>query len=203
MSLIYNRVYKVPAWVTVDLDKSTATPIIDAFKELGAHTVFWMANTFPVTISLLGSRGWGHEVNKTMPFFANQDFLNFAVAHHIKGLGLNKNLTGQSANVMSSINRRVESTDDYARIFNDLLISESDIALSRLLSIGELCYGEREKVKVFISINDVPKNILQRLSDRVITIGGEGSDLLLPQQITQDSVDDIVSQVASILGYKK
>lgn len=203
MSMIYNKVYRVPAWLVISGNKSVSKVVITAFKELGAHEVKWLASTFPATVSVLATQGWRHEVNKPMPFFVNPDFLNYALSQHIKGFGFNKSLTGQSANAMSAINRQVTSVNDYVRIFNDLIINESDIALSHLLSIGELCHGEHDKIKVFVSADGVPKNILQRLADRVITIGGAGSDVQLPATLKHDDIDDVVGQVAALLGYKK
>lgn len=203
MSLIYNKVYRVPAWVIIKSSKTTVKPLTKAFKDLGAHEVKWMSSTFPVTISILATQGWAHEVNKTMPFFATPDFLNYALARHIAGFGLNKTLTGTTANAMNSINRRVGSVDDYARIFNELITHESDISLSHLLAIGELCHGEREQVKVFVSSDEVPKNIAQRLSDRVITLGGDGCDVTIASKLSVEEIDNIVGRVAAILGYKK
>ena len=103
---------------------------------------------------------------------------------------------------MNSINRRVESGDDYVRIFNDVLCGESTIALSHLFSIAEKCYGERENVKVFVTVGQIPQNILQRLAERVITVGGAGSDVLLPETVTDDTLTSVVGEVAAILGYK-
>ena len=202
MSIIYNKVYKVPAWVVVSGPKDTAKLVSKAFTVLGAAEIKWIADTFPMTVVSLATRGWSHEVNKQMPFFMNPDFLNVAASAHVKQYGLNKNLTGISANSMSNIDRKITSGDDYVRIFNDVLCNESTMALSHLFSIAEQCYGERENIKVFVTAGQIPQNILQRLAERVITIGGTGSDIQFPETVDEESLEVIVGEVAAILGYK-
>ena len=151
MPLFYNRLYKVPCWIVVNLPKEKARPIVQEFKEMGAHEVKWIADTFPLTINDLARHGWAHEVNQPMPFKVNQDFLFVAMTKHIKQYGLNKTLSGTPERPVSSLNRTVNSGDDYVRLFNDVLSSEPAIHLSHLFDVGEMCHQDGSSVKIFIS----------------------------------------------------
>jgi len=171
MSLIYNKLYKVPNWIVISIeDKKKAQDLLKKIQEEGALVVNWISEDFPITINEMSRKGWYHEVNKSMPFIMNTDFLMVAVTHHLKSYGSNKTLSGTPEKPVYSINRKITNGDDYVRIFNSVLENEPGITLSHLFNIGELCHSDNSKVQSFVSIGAIPKNILQKISDRVITI---------------------------------
>lgn len=171
MSIIYNRLYKVPNWIVLNLDdEKKAQDLVEKFKKEGVHEVKWISKEFPITINEMARKGWWHEVNKPMPFIANVDFLMVAITQHIKKYGLSKTLSGTPEKSVASINRKIINGDDYVRIFNAVLENEPDVTLSHIFGIGELCNTDRSKIQTFITIGPVAKKVLQKVSDRVITI---------------------------------
>ena len=202
MSMIYNRAFKVPSWVVINLPKDDSKLIVDAFTELGALNVKWPASEFPVTVQEMAKRGWFSEVNQSRPFFISVDFLNVAVTQHLKKFGENKTLSGTPDVPSSQLNRKINDDVDYVRLFNDIMDSETDVSLSHIFSIGEICHATGyEQVKTFVSAGPVATKALQKVSDRVITIGYEGSDLDLTGVEASLRGKAAVEFVAAQLGY--
>ena len=201
MSLIYNRLYKVPAWIVVDLPKDVAKTLIEEFKAAGAHEMRLIADSFPLTVNEMAGKGWAHEVHKPMPFNANPDFVFFSIAHHIKKLGLNKTLSGTPEKPISTLNRRIESGDDYVRLFNDVMSNEPPITLSHIFGIGELCHQDGSSIKTFISCGPAPIKVLQKVSDRVITVGAGKDGLIVEGCDKEDVIYEAVFSFAKQCGY--
>jgi hypothetical protein len=203
--MIYNRVYSVPVWISANLSGDDAVKFGDAFDAAEALVVPWPSDSYPLTVAELGGRGWGHEVNKPMPFFVSLNFLHFAITKHLtKALGLTASLSGQPTAPYSVLDRKVQSGDDHARLFNDVLSLETDVALSRLFSIGDLCHMEGKKqFRVFVSTGkNIPTKLLQRIAGRVITVGGAGSDIVAEGRPIDEVIQDTIDLTASFLGIK-
>jgi len=203
MSMIYNTAYRVSSWVVVNLPKDSAKIITAAFSALGAHEIKWLSNSFINTIQGLSKRGWASEVSKERPFIVNQDFMNVAITAHLKNYGENKTMSGTPDKPWSAINRNITCDEDYARIFDEVMAGEPDITLSHIFSIGELCHrnGE-EQVKTFVTIGPVAKKALQKVSDRVITIGGASDDVdltgIAPEKIGLIAIEYVAGQLGFI-----
>jgi hypothetical protein len=168
--MIYNKVYKVPTWIVINLPKEKAQKVADEIAMGGAHKVEWISNDFPITVNELARKGWSHEVDKKMPFKSSPDFLMVAASNHIKKSGQNKSLSGTPDVPVFKLNRTVSTGGDYVRIFDEILENEPAISLSHLFSVGELCHLANNKKQTFVSVGPVSEKALQKISDRVITV---------------------------------
>jgi hypothetical protein len=205
MSLIYNQAYKVPVWVVIALPAADgkAALIADAIKTAGAKSMPWPGDTFPLTINKMALKGWSHEVNKKMPFFASIDFLTIAATHHLEETyGPAKRLTGTPSRPYNTLKRKIETGDDYVRLFNDILVLEPDAALSYLFDVGKNCHEGDRRTKVYVTVGAVPTNVLQRIASRVITISDvAAADVNVNDyQTDEETVDASMRCVASALG---
>jgi hypothetical protein len=204
MSMIYDRAYKVPVWVVVDVAGADGDSILASFVEREARVVDWPAKLFPVTVSKLASSGWSHEVNKPYPTIVGRDFLTFAVCRHLNDtLGSNIKLSGQPMQPYHTLNRKIESGDDYVRLFNDVLALEPDFSLSHMFDIAKLCVQDIRKSQVFVTRGPAPIKVLQRIAGRVITVGGEGSDVVAAGRPVEATADEAIELVASAIGIKR
>jgi hypothetical protein len=204
MSMIYNKAYKVPSWVIVNLPKEDAKPIVQAFTDLGALYIKWPSGEFPETVREMAKRGWFEEVNQARPFFISADFLNVAVTQHLKKFGENKTLSGTPEVPIGRLNRKIVDDADYARLFNEIMDSETEVSLSHIFSIGEICHtAGAEQVKTFISVGPVATKALQKVSERVITVGYEGCDLDLTGVDVTYRGQNTIEFVATKLGFVK
>lgn len=201
MSLIYNRLYKVPTWIVVNgNDQTNVSKFLQGLKTAGAHEITWLSKDFPITINEMSGRGWAHEVNKPMPFFANTDFLMVAITNHLKKYGPNKTLSGTPNKPISSLNRVVKTGDDYVRIFNEVLANEPEVTLSHIFNVGELCYNERDNKKIFVSVGPVELKVLQKISDRVITIEANVDGLEIDGN-GDGETKTLIAKIAQQIGY--
>lgn len=201
MSIIYNRVYRVPVWVIVNLPADQAKEIVKAFDEHGALSVKWPDREFLNTVAGMGSQGWREEVTKERPFFVSVDFMKVAVKKHLTVFGANKSLSGTPDSSWSRMNRKIETDEDYVRLFNDIMSAEPDVLLSHLFSIGELCHqAGREQVKTFITVGPAPLKVLQKVSDNVITVGDSTCDINVTGEEVKDKGLYAVDNVARRLG---
>lgn len=204
MSMIYNRAYKVPSWVVINLPKDQAKIVVGKFADHGAHEVKWVANSFLETVANLSSRGWRNEIEQKMPYFASVDFLNVAFTQHVRKYGENKMTSGTPDKPWNAMNRRIESMDDYTRLFNEMLENEPDITLSHMFDIGELCHAQGfEQIKTFVTVGPVATKALQKVSDRVITIGGKSDELDLTGVADDEIGQSAIEFVARQLGFVK
>lgn len=203
--MIYNQAYKVPVWVVIKAETNTESERIALdFVAADARHVVWPASTFPVTVNELGKRGWAHEVNQPFPLFMSVNFLMFAISKHLDAnLGSTKRLSGNATQSYSTLDRKIERDNDYARLFNDVIGLENDISLSYLFDIAKICYENREKTRVFVTTGDVPIKLLQKISDRVITIGDAGSDVVVTGRDVSEVAMEAIQLVAGLLGINK
>ena len=200
MTVVYTNVFKVPVWVMVNIDRENDSLVLDAFKECNARHIEWKASTFPITINKLSSKGWKHITEQPYPFMIDHNFIPIAINAHLQSsYGRSKSLSGTPTSPVKNLNRRINSGDDYVRLFNDVMNNEPDISLSKLFDIAENCFYNNTKFKVFITEGNVPKKLLQRIADCVITIGGEGSDIVFDGNI-EETIDLSTKKVANILG---
>lgn len=200
MSVIYNKAYKVPSWVLVTSGDEGASAALDFLHQNGALQVQWPGATFKDTVTELGKRGYAHEVSKDMPYQMSVRFLEVAVAKHIKeSLGSNKMLSGAPSQPMHVVNRSVQTDADFERIFNEVIQLEDSIALSHLFDVGSRCFGESTKYKVFYTVGDVPRNVLQRISDSVIVVG-DGGEIATAEKKPKEVVTALDSLLTKVLG---
>lgn len=200
MSVIYNKAYKVPSWVLVTSSDTGAEAVKDFLYKNGALPVSWPGATFKDTVAELGKRGYAHEVRKDMPYQMSVRFLEVAIAKHIKeALGSNKMLSGAPSQPMHVVNRTVKTEADFERIFNEVIQLEDSITLSHLFDVGSRCFGESTKYKVFYTVGDVPRNVLQRISDSVIVVG-EGGEIPTEGKKPVEVITALDSMLMKVLG---
>lgn len=199
MSFIYAKPYKVPMWVVIDTDRAAGEQISQELKDDGGLMIAWPAITFAATVKSLSLQGWAHETDRTMPFAIAKDFLVFAASKH---LGTTKRLSGSPTRPYHTLNRTVSSEADYERLFNDLLDIEPDISLSNLFGIGENCHSDGKRYYVYVTLGNVPTNILHRLADRVITVGGAGSSVVVAGRDPAEVAEEVATKAEEALGIK-
>jgi len=200
MSVTYTQVFKVPVWVILNNGRLTNTEMRDFFIEADAKEVAWGAETFPLTVDAMSRKGWHHIVNQKMPYVTDLNFLQVAINSHIQyTYGTTKYLSGAQILTIKNLNKKIETGDDYVRLYNDVMAIEPDINMSKLFDIAENCKYNKKTYKVFFSCGNIPKNILQKVSNSVITIGGEGSDIVYAGD-TQETINKTFNNIASLLG---
>jgi hypothetical protein len=180
----------------VDVDGDKGQGIMTRLQDYAPTVIAWPSLTFPATIEALGRKGWKHETGKKMPFSVNKDFIMTATAVHLNG----KHLSGSPARPYHSLDRNITQASDYVRLFNEILDIESDISLSHLFDIGSLCHQDGKKVRVFVTLGPVPTNILQRLADRVIYVGGSGSEVDATDRDPLEVADEAADKAQQFLG---
>ena len=197
MSFVYGKPYKVPVWISIDGKLGQkGQQIIDLLKPYEPYIVAWPADTFHLTIKALASQGWHHETRRQRPFAANKDFIMVAVTKHLKG----KHLSGSPTQAYHTLNRNIEVDGDYNRLFNQILDIEPSISLCQVFDIGALCHNDGKQKKVFLTFGAPPTNILQRLADRVITVGEEGAEVVTSERTPEDVTKEVVTKVREFLG---
>lgn len=183
MAMAYHRVFKVPVWIILtEMTKSKKKAVTEWLKEADALTVDWPALSFPQALLAYRNKGYAHALPEP-PFVLETQLLLRAASEHLKAaVGPTSYLAGSVNLPPNRLNRSVQSEGDLVQIFNDLLSLEDPIALSQIFQVQERCYREdAKKHRAWVSSGladsrGVPKNLLTRIADRVITIGDEASN---------------------------
>ncbi len=196
MATIYDRAYKVPAWVVIDLPAKKVEAVIEALvEEHGCHEQYWPANSFVDTVKELGRNGWPHIVNQAKPFVVDISFLGVAVSRHLKNFfGENTILPGSPERPWQHVlNRKVEADADYARIFNDVLRNERPVVLSQVFDVG------KPKSKVYVTGPQCDRDLVAKLSDRMITVADSDATLNVKGKKVEEIVAAIVQELENFV----
>jgi hypothetical protein len=188
MSRYYDKVYKLPVWVVVDLTEKDSAALIDRLlEEKRAHYQVWPSKSFVDTVQELGRKGWSHMTGQPKPFNMDPNFLAAAASRHAKNVfGETAVLPGTQDNQYSlGVNRRVERDSDYERIFNDVLTLEQDISLSCLFGLA------KPKCPVYISDTSTGKDIVNRISTKMLTISKNDGTISMKGR----KIDELYSQL--------
>lgn len=180
MPSIYNQVYQAPLWVSINLaGERGQNPTLDAMVNYlvvnGATAQPWPSATFKDTIKKLTTRGWAHAV-KPFPYVLDQNFVMVAAAEHLKETcGPNKSLNlGTNKPWHHLVDRRVESPEDYARVFDHILSLQDAITLSHVFDLGDRCHNNNVKSYVLFTVGNPPINLLRTIAQTVIVVGETG-----------------------------
>jgi len=202
MSTIYNQTYKVPVWVVVTDDKTANGGAAVAYlTDNGAFKREWPSLSFIDTVKNLGKRGWAHLVNQPYPYMLDASFLPVAISTHLKEVfGQTKMVSGAPARPWNhAVNRKVESDLDWQRIFDQIMSLEDSMSLSHLFDVGNKCFGQSTKYKVFFSNGEVPISVLQRISDNVIVVGEMGN-VNTTGKTAEETVNELDAMLTQVLG---
>jgi hypothetical protein len=180
--MIYNRAFKVPTWVVLgSMSKNRAKAVSEFFNEAGARYQEWPANLYPEALLNYRNKGYADALPE-YPFILETNLMLRSAGEHLKDcLSPKSQLGGSSGLPPHRVNRKADSRDDLVTIFNDLLSLEDPISLSQVFQIAELCHRDGAKqFKAFVSSGKVPKNLLTKIADRVITVGdGAENDIVV------------------------
>lgn len=197
MAMAYHRVFKVPTWIVInDMTKARAKAVMAWLKEAEAYPVEWPAKTFPKALLEYRNKGYAHALPE-YPFVLETTLLIRAAAEHLKNvIGPTSYLAGSVNMPTNRLNRRAENDTDLVTIFNDLLSLEDPIALSQIFQVQERCFREDTKRHfAWVSTGPgVPKNLLTRIADRVITIGDDPTNDLCVGEVEKDELTTKLEQ---------
>ena len=84
------------------------------------------------------------------------------------------------------LERKILDDSDYERVFNDLLMLETDTGLSQVFQLGEV------KVNAFVTEGPAPKNLLTRMARRVINVGDDPQNELCLGKVKLDSIPEAI-----------
>jgi hypothetical protein len=201
--MFYNQVFKVKVWAVLeDLPKKLNSEIIEFFKEAEAHIVEWPAKTFIKTLENLKSKGWTHEFEKDSVgrVILSPQMLNIAFVEHLRTLNDQAMISNTVSKPIHYINREIKTDADYERIFNEMMEVFDPISLSMAFNIGKLCHldGQRQ-VKVFVSNGPIPKQILTKLAENIVTIKPEGGVVNTLKLKTEDIIKQITSTITQLI----
>ena len=196
MPTIYNQTYKVPVWVVLNVPEPSLLENLKQYLvENGAVEQGWPSDSFITTVKSLASKGWDHVVKKP-PYTMDSTFATIALAEHTRRFfGPNKTLNLNADRPWyQTIDRNIRSDDDYRNLFNDIIYIQDPITLSHLFDIGNKCYNNNIKTKVFFTVGNVHRNLLQPITNNVIVVS-DGGDVTL----SDDTLAKLDSTLDSLL----
>lgn len=192
MAMAYHRVFKVPTWIIInDMTKARTKAVMAWLNDAEAYQVEWPGKTFPKALFEYRNKGYAHAL-PDYPFVLDTSLLVRAAAEHLKNaVGPTSYLAGSVNLPPNRLNRHTKNDADLVDIFNDLLSLEDPIALSQVFQVQELCYrDDAKRHRTWVSIGPgVPKNLLTRIADRVITIGDEAANDLSVGGLEKDELN--------------
>lgn len=194
MSVIYDRTFRVPVWVVLDLPKKTNQALVERLCEDGVYHQQWPARTFINTVKDLGNKGWKHVVDQPKPFNLDVNFLAFATATHIRNtFGENVLMAGNSEVPFQHLNRRIQQDSDYETVFNTVLANERDVSLSQIFGLAEL------KTKVYVTESPVNKHLIGRLAGKTLTVSETDGTIIVKGKKPDEIYDIIVKEIEKAL----
>lgn len=191
MAMTYHKAYKVPLWIVVREMAPERLEVVNKWLA-GAEAlpVEWPGKTFPKALLEWRNKGYAHALPE-FPFTLDTTLLLRAAAEHVKNVISPTSLLAGSVNMPTNrLDRRVLTEGDLSVIFNDLLSLEDPVALSQIFQVAERCHNENAK-RTFAWVSHgpgVPKALLTRLADRVITIGDEQTNDLVVDCLEQEQL---------------
>lgn len=191
MAMIYDGVFKVPVWITLDDMSKQKTRIVGKWLEgAGAMFMEWPGKTFPEFLMSYRNKGYEHAL-PNYPFVLDPNLLTRAVSDHIKQSIASTSYLGGSISIpVSRLDRKVTSNDDVTKLFNTVMDLEDPIAVSQMFRIRELCHNEHgRQYKAWYSNGPAPKKLLNKVASSVISVGdGDECDLSL-KDVTKDELE--------------
>jgi len=204
MAMAYHRVFKVPVWIVLEkMTKGRRATILEWMASAEARVQEWPAQSYPKALYEYRNKGYAHAL-PTGKFTLDTQLLVRSAAEHIKTvLGPTSYLGGSVSQPTNRLDRTVEKDDDLVTIFNDLLSLEDPISLSQIFQVAEKCHRDDIKIsRVWVTNGPVPKNLLTRIADRVITIGDEANNDVVVDGLKEDQVFERLDKVFTTLFSK-
>jgi DNA integrity scanning protein DisA with diadenylate cyclase activity len=196
MASYYNQGVKVPVWIVTDLPENEATALEDALHQDGAVVMEWPSHSFMTTVHEMGKQGWRHVTGKEKPFTVDVNFVSVAAAKHVKTLfGPQAMMTGSHARpYQQALNRKIETEDDYRRIFDEVLALEGETELSNIFQMAS------RRSAVYISRAPVPSAVVSKLCQNVLTVGEQNCRVSSKGMSVEDLVEAVRTEVDNLLN---
>lgn len=195
MTAIYDRPFRVPVWLIIDLAPKKANELIERLvEEDGAYYQAWPARSFIDTLKELGRKGWSHMVDQKKPFTLDTHFLAVAVARHVKNVfGETTMLSGTHERPYQHLNRRIEKDSDFERLFNDVLANEQDVALSQIFGLA------KPQAQVYVTDGNVNRFLVNRLAGKTLTVSETDGNVNVKGKKLEEAYDLICKELEKAL----
>lgn len=195
MSAYYNQGIKTPVWIVTDLPADVAAELETALSADGAKVFEWPAQSFMTTVHEMAKQGWKHVVNREKPFAVDVNFVSVAAARHIKNtFGPSAMLTGSHARpYQQSLNRQIETEDDYRRLFDEVLSLEGETELSNIFQMAA------RRAMVYVSRSPVPAAVVNKLARNVLTVGDQNCTVSTKGLTTEELIEAVKNEVDQLL----
>lgn len=197
MAMTYNKTYRVPTWVV--LNKTGAKKqkkALQVLTEAGAKVKEWPAATFGEFLLTFRNKGYASHLPKEFPYFLDPALMLRAAGEHVKNvLGPTSNLSGAFSSPANRLNRKIESEADYERLFNQILDLEDPISLSQMFQIAENCHSGYNEATVFVTVGPVPKNLLTKVANKVITIGDDADNDIVTEEAKLEELEQLATKL--------
>ena len=197
MADYYNQGVKIPVWVVSALPDEEATALEAALAEDGAHVLEWPAHSFLTTVHELGKQGWKHVVGQKKPFSVDVSFVSVAAAKHVKNcFGSSAMLTGShSRPYQQSLNRVIETEDDYRRLFDEVLSLEGETELSQAFQLSS------QRSMVYATRAPVASSVINKLARNILTVGPQDCNVF-QGKVDQELIEAVRTEVDNLLNLR-
>lgn len=193
--VFYYKTFKVPTWVVVDNIEKKDKVIQFMLEKFNAVKKDWAVD-FKSTLMSFKNKGWKHELKDSGSYVLNPQLLSLAVVDHVKEK-INKLGKIEIVTPFHRLNRNINSDKDYENLFTKIIEMQDALNLSQIFSVGELCHNEdkTKNITMFVSESNFPINIINQISDNVVTIGdGDGFTInTKDQKNLKKVIDDFFS----------
>ena len=194
MATLYDRIYRVPVWVVLDLPKKTSATIIEKLIEDGVFHQEWPSKTFLTTVKEMGTKGWSHITSQKKPFNLDTNFLSVAASKHVKEVfGENTLLSGHGEKPYQQLPRRIETDADYITVFNAVLANEGDIALSQVFGLAT------PKAKVYVTEGNSNRQTITRIASKTLTVSETDGNIVVKGKKVDEIYDIIIKEIENAL----
>ena len=196
MAAYYNQGVKVPVWIVTDLPQEDAQALEAALHQDGAIVLEWPSQSFMTTVHEMGKQGWRHVTNKEKPFTVDVNFVSVAAAKHVKStFGPQAMMTGShSRPYQQALNRKIETEDDFRRIFDEVLALEGETELSNIFQMSA------RRSAVYISRAPVPSAVVSKLCQNVLTVGEQNCRVLTKGLSVEEIIEAVRTEVDNFLN---
>lgn len=193
MSQIYNRTFKVPLWVIASGKSPKLDKAMEWMATRNALVVDWPSNSFADRIESMKRKGWMHELKGVYPFFLHYQLLGAAVTDHVKGMS--EKAYPNFDYPLHKYDRKIDSPADYARLFDDFLMSQPALYLSNLFQIADKCHrDDGVAYRCFVTREPCNRDLISKVAERVVTMGTTtGCDIGL-KNIDEDKLEEYLEK---------
>jgi hypothetical protein len=187
--------FSVPLWVIMQPNGKEKT-IEKWFDQSGAKIQPWPAATFKDTVMKYANKGWKHifPKNPGEQYVLPSQFVMMAIADHVRETLGPTSIVSFNFPV-HRLDRRIRTDVDFVRIFDEVFETQSDIVIAQAFQIAEYCYREgAQNTHVWFTQAPCQKNILTRISERVITIGEDEKSDINVKEVKAAKIPDFLEE---------